>query len=65
MLLDIMLNGRFVCQLNYKKKGYYTKTNGKLVEVHSDNEITHFVETMRPSLKGKNYNVCFTNNKTW
>jgi hypothetical protein len=65
MLLDIMLNGRFVCQLNYKKKGYYTKANGKLVEVHSDSEIAHFVESVRPSLKGKNYNVCFTNNKTW
>lgn len=65
MLLDIMLNGKFICQLNYKKKGYYTKANGKLVEVHSDSEIARFVESVRPSLKGKNYNVCFTNNKTW
>lgn len=32
MLLDIMLNGRFICQLNYNKKGYYTKADGKLVE---------------------------------
>ena len=65
MLLDIMLNGRFICQLNYKKKGYHTKANGKLVEVHSDSEIAHYIESVRPSLNGKNYNVCFTNNKTW
>lgn len=31
----------------------------------SDNGIAHFVESVRPSLKGKNYNVCFTDNKTW
>jgi hypothetical protein len=59
MLLDIMLNGKFVCQLNYKKKGYYVKMDGKLTEVHSDIDIVNFVERMRPSLRGKKYNICF------
>lgn len=64
VLIDIMTKeGRFICQLSYNQRGYWTKVNGQLLEVHSEKAVKNFVEKRLPSLRGSNYNVCFTNQK--
>lgn len=64
VLIDIMTKERrFICQLSYNQRGYYTKVNGQLLEVHSEKAVKNFVEKRLPSLRGSNYNVCFTNQK--
>ena len=63
VLIDIMREGRFNCQLSYNQRGYWTKVNGQLLEVHSEKAVKNFVEKRLPSLRGSNYNVCFTNQK--
>lgn len=50
-IFDVMLNGRFVCTLNYPFCPLFTLTQKELEE---------FVEKKRPTLKGKNYNIVFT-----
>lgn len=54
---DVMLCGRFVCTLHmplYMADGY---ENGKCVVSHQT--LLRFVESKRPTLKGKPYNICF------
>ena len=63
VLIDIMREGWFICQLSYNQRGYWTKVNGQLLEVHSEKAVKNFVEKRLPSLRGSNYNVCFTNQK--
>lgn len=63
VLIDIMREGRFICQLSYNQRGYYTKVNGQLLEIHSEKAVKNFVEKRLSSLRGSNYNVCFTNQK--
>ena len=60
ILLDVMRGGQFICQLKYTEHGYHQKIDGKLVEVHSEQKIKSFVEGCLPSLKGTDYNVCFS-----
>lgn len=47
---DVMLHGRFVCSLVYKYS--------PLFPIELD-DLTRFIETKRPSLKGKGYNIAF------
>ena len=50
LIFDVMLNGRFVCTLRTK----YCH----LLHITVD-EICEFVESKRPTLKGKKYNIEF------
>lgn len=62
-LIDITLNGRFVCQVKYTKRGFPEEIDGQIVEVHRMDDICSFIESLRPSLKGKDYHIEFTNQK--
>lgn len=58
-----MREGKFICQLSYNQRGCRTKVNGQLLEVLSEKAVKNFVEERLPSLRGSDYNVCFTNQK--
>ena len=54
--IDIIMDGKFVCQLQYTKHGFPLLTGGgKIKESHRMRDIRAFVEERRPSLKGKYY----------
>ena len=61
VLLEIMQDGRFLCQLRYNKRGFPQMINGEFVEVHDQKDIEEFVYSQRPSLKGKNIKIEFSN----
>lgn len=63
ILLDIMEGGRFVCQLLYDRRGFPEMINGRIKEVHSQEDIERFVYEKRPGLKGKNINIEFSNQR--
>ena len=61
VLLDIMCEGRFLCQLHYNKRGFAQMIDGEFVEVHDKKDIEDFIYSQRPSLKGKNIRIEFSN----
>ena len=63
VLLDVMLHGRFVCQLKYDKRGLPDMVDGEIIEVHNQQEIKDFVFQQRPSLRGKDIRIEFSNQK--
>ena len=63
VLLDIMLNGVYKGQLKYYGHGNPELINGKIVEVWDPEILRAFVEEQRPSLKGKDFQVHFSNQK--
>ena len=63
LLLDIMLDGRFKCQLKYKATGFPLILDGEVKECFEDSDLKEFVERERPSLKGKDYKIRFTTQK--
>jgi hypothetical protein len=50
LFLDVMLNDRFVCTLKYKFC--------PLFPIELD-DLKKFIESKRPSLKGKDYRIAF------
>lgn len=65
ILLDIMQDGRFLCQLRYTKRGFPRMINGKIVEEHNQEDIEKFVYEQRPSLRDKNITIAFANQKVF
>lgn len=63
ILLDIMIDGRFVCQLRYTHRGFPTLVGGVVKEVHDADNLRQFVEQQRPSLRDKKYTIAFTDQK--
>ena len=61
VLLDIMLDGRFVCQLRYSGRPFPTIVGGVILPTYDGEDIKRFVEEKRPSLKGKGYRIEFSN----
>lgn len=61
--LDIMLGDRFVCQLRYTKRGWPRMVNGKMVETHSAKDIEEFVYAKRPSLRGMDIDIRFSDQR--
>lgn len=55
ILLDIMLNDRFVCQLAYP-----VAAGEKIVDIK---DLEWFVTFKRPSLNGKKFNINFSEQK--
>jgi len=60
ILLDIMLDGRFVCQLRYARQGQLKIINGHMAEVYDLDDLQSFVEKERPSLIGQPYKIEFS-----
>lgn len=50
LTFDVMLKGRFVCTLHYRFCPLFPIM---------EEELAAFVESKRPSLKGKPYNIAF------
>ena len=64
VLLDIMEKGRFLCQMVYDKRGFPESIGGgKFVEVHRLEDLKKFVYEKRPSLRGRDIRIEFSNNK--
>lgn len=64
MYLDIMsADGLFIQQMRYTKRGFPELINGKIQEVHRIEDIEDFVYSKRPSLRGKNIRIEFTNQR--
>jgi len=64
ILLDIMLGGRFICQLKYEGMPFPELINGKVVPVYDAEDLERFVYEKRPSLRGKDIKIEFSNQKT-
>ena len=63
ILLDIMKDGRFVCQLRYDKHGIPELIDGEIKEVYDARELEEFVYEQRPSLRNKNIRIEFATQK--
>ena len=57
LLLDVMLNDSFVCQLEYDRKGILEITDKKVKEYYDYNVLEEFVLEKRPTLKNKPFIV--------
>ena len=57
ILLDIMFDGRFLCQLRYTRRGFPQMIDGRAVECHDARDIEAFVLDKRQSLRGRNYSI--------
>ena len=64
ILLDIMLNGRFICQLKYEGMPFPELIDGKVVPVYDTEDMARFVFEKRPSLRGKDIKIEFSSQKT-
>jgi len=53
ILLDIMLDGRFLCQMKYPHRGFPQILDGKTVEAYDYKDFEKFVFEKRPSLRNK------------
>jgi hypothetical protein len=61
LYLDIYLYGRFVCQLKFNTPPTITKSDGTREFYIAD--IEKYVTDKRPSLKGKDFKVRFSNQR--
>ncbi|MBQ9532638.1 MAG: hypothetical protein IJR71_01560 [Prevotella sp.] len=62
-MLDIMLDGRFVCQLRYHGQPFPKIINGKVCATYDSRDIVKFVHEKKPSLDGKPIEIAFTNQR--
>lgn len=53
ILLDIMQDGRFICQMKYPHRGFPQMLDGKVIEAYDYNDFEKFVFEKRPSLRNK------------
>ena len=63
VLLDIMEKGRFLCQLKYDGYPFPDMIDGKIVPVYDSKDLERFVYEKRPSLRGRDIRIEFSNNK--
>lgn len=63
ILIDVMCDGYFVCQLKYTRRGWPELIDGKVEEVYDSEEIKAFVLEQRPSLRRKNIKLAFSNSR--
>lgn len=64
VLLDIMEKGRFIGQMVYDKRGFPEIVDGNIVEAYNLKEIEKYVLEERPSLRGRDIKIAFSNQKT-
>ena len=65
LLLDIIENGRFICQIPYYRHGARQVINKKIVEVFNARDIERYIYEKRPSLRGRNINIEFTKQRVY
>lgn len=65
VLLDVMVDGRFNCQLRYFGTPFPQIIDGEVVACYNDDDIKNFVYEKRPSLKGKNVQIRFAKQKVF
>lgn len=64
--VDVILDGKWICQLQYAKHGFSQMTEqGVIEESHRYADIRAFVEERRLSLKGKLYECEITEQRVW
>ena len=63
VLLDIVLNGRFLCQLPYRWVGLLEIIDGNPLYVCTEAEVRSFVESKRPSIIGKDFKIELSNQR--
>jgi hypothetical protein len=63
LLFDIMMGDTYKGQLKYYGHGKPDLIDGKIIEVFDSEELKQFIEEKRPSLKGKDYRIEFSNQK--
>lgn len=63
ILLDIMQDGRFLCQMKYPHRGFPQMLDGKLVETYDYNDFEKFVFEKRPSLRNKKIAILPSNQR--
>lgn len=61
--IDVIENGRFLCQLHYTRRGLPVVVDGRTVESHDLRDIEEFVYENRPSLRNRNIHIAFSNNR--
>lgn len=61
LLIDVMIKDKFVCQLRYTGKPFPSVVGGVIIPTYDGEDIRRFVEDKRPSLKGKGYQIAFSN----
>lgn len=55
VLLDVMIDNQFICQLRYFGRPFPVMRNGQVTMDYDERDIKRFIEEKRPSLVGKNY----------
>ena len=60
-----MLGGRFVCQLKYDGMPFPEMIDGKVVPAYDAEDMKRFVYEKRPSLRGKDIRIEFSNQKAF
>lgn len=63
LYIDIMQDGRFLCQLRYPKRGFPVMQEGRIVEEYNFADIEAFVYEKRPSLRDKNIKILLSNQR--
>ena len=63
IFLDIMQDGRFLCQMKYPHRGFPQMLDGKLVETYNYNDFEKFVFEKRPSLRNKHIVILPSNQR--
>ena len=63
ILLDVMVDNRCVCQLEYNRFYPIMLDDGTPMDCVSAEDIQKFIEEKRPSLKYQKYHVEFSNQK--
>ena len=63
VLLDIMLEWRFLCQMVYIGRPFPMLIDGKVKPVYDIEDMQRYVYEQRPSLRGKDINIQFSNNR--
>ena len=65
LLLDIMEDGRFVCQIPYYQHGMPRMVDGNIIEVHDFKDIEKYVYEKRPSLRNRNISIAFAQQRVY
>ena len=63
ILLDIMLNGKFVCQLKYDGEQHPEILDGRVVYMFDGNDIERFVYEKRPSFVNRDIRIRLSDQK--
>lgn len=65
-LIDVMLaDGTFFCQLRYTGKPFPKIIGGNVVLHYSQRDLQRFALEKRPSLTGKKFSVCLSNQRVF